>query len=150
MPTFRMKSKHIGDPDCPFESRYCPKCEAINWAVGRNPYNISEYEIDAIKCWKCKTVFSVEHDHAILNGFEEERATVCWGRPDPVLPKRVLQNIVDSADQNLKNMEAALEENPYLAGDPGLAEIMEELRKSVAYAKQVLHEGKLGRLVAPV
>lgn len=129
-----MSAEQLTKLGAPYECRLCPKCQAINWAIGLNPYEI-QYETEVIRCWKCKTAFWLEsYDNEIYKE-DDDNALICEGTPDPSIPLEVLQTLVDVAQLGMKeflNTDAS---------DDELMELFNDIQGSINYVKTLISEG---------
>ena len=139
MLSFRIQPEWIGNPEIPFESRICPNCAALNWAAGRYMCEIGVSETEAIQCWHCDTVFWIDgYSSECVD--EPSNAIICVGSPDPAIPLQVLRDLVDASQQCWGDMRTVDEKRPELRDDPTLVEVRENLKQSINYVIDLIHD----------
>ena len=141
MPSFLVKPEWIGSPEVPFESRFCPYCESLNWVAGIDLTGMGNFETEAVQCWHCKEYFW-------LDGYDPDTvddpgdAIVCVGVPDPAIPLNTLYDLVDAAEQNLGDIRSFYAAHPNVNNDPTLIRVIESLESSIKYVHNLIFEDK--------
>jgi len=139
MSNINMNLKWLGREDIPYECRECPDCCAMNWIVGFYPGQ-QHQEVEIIKCWKCGEMYWIDP-------LVEERlcgnivnATICDSVPDPMIPKAVLEMLVDAATEQYEDLKVGVRSEE---DDPDLLETIYNIGQAIDHVKQILREGKL-------
>ena len=44
---------------------WCPKCETVNWICDGNTMDLSEGDVEAIKCRKCGSIFLLGYEETV-------------------------------------------------------------------------------------
>jgi len=134
-----MSSEILGDPETPYECRYCPKCEAVNWAASEQCLNIGSIPTDIIQCWKCQFEFWI--DGYEIHPYEGEPDTlVCRGTPDPAIPVDYLMILLDTAIEQYKDLQMGVRSEE---DDPSLIETIKEIEVAINFVKELLGDGSV-------
>jgi hypothetical protein len=55
---------------------YCPKCDTRNWVYGGDPTDITEMDVETIKCRKCDHIFTIGNLNCTWEELYGEGATI--------------------------------------------------------------------------
>lgn len=140
MAYFNMNIEALGDPEVPYECRRCPDCDALNWAAGRNMYNVGQIETDVIKCWKCGAKFWIDGYTEDIFQDDDATALICEGVPDPSIPTEILTTLLDAATEQYEDLQQGVRSEE---DDPILVQTINEIEAALNFVKDLLAEGQL-------
>lgn len=141
-----MSFDHFVDTKCPRECAICPQCESINWVLGPHPYLMDYTGDESVECWRCSNIFWTNDYYKDTYGDNLDDTTPVKGVPDPVIPRNVLETLVDLAQAQRDQLVRQLQETE---DDDSLMEYIRHVEDCANYVKTLLQEGRLTEAEVP-